>query len=90
MRCVTPSSPPRQFGVAQCPGNAERMDDAEGPSIPGMGQHFPLQPVIIVAERVASRLRARNHLIEVQVIERYHACTFFFIPTVSLILPSGS
>ncbi|MGN7998939.1 aromatic alcohol reductase [Sphingomonas sp. 22176] len=68
--------------MAQRTGNSQGMDDTERPSVAGMGQHLPLQPVIIVAERIAGRLRVRNHGIEVQVVKRYHACAFFLLPTV--------
>ena len=71
--------------MPQRTGHAESMDDTERPPVAGMGQHFPFQPVIIVAQRIAGRLRAGNHRIEVQFIRRYHACTFFSIPTLRLI-----
>jgi hypothetical protein len=31
----------RQLGMAQRTGDAKSMDDAEGPSVAGMGEHFP-------------------------------------------------
>ena len=82
--------PPRQLGMAQRTGDTQDMDDAEGPAIAGMGQHFPFQSVIIVTERVANGLRAGNRRIEVQVFRRYHSCAFFFIPPMRLMLSSES
>lgn len=46
--------------------------------LPAWASNFPLQFVVIVAERVAGCLRASNHRIEVQFIEWYHARAVFF------------
>lgn len=71
--------------MPQRTGHAESMDDTERPPVAGMAKHFAFQPVIIVAQRIAGRLRAGNHRIEVQIIRRYHSCTFFSISTLRLI-----
>ncbi len=44
-----PFEPSRQLGMAHRAGHAQGMDDAEGPSVAGMGQHFSFQAAIIVA-----------------------------------------
>ncbi|AFW02164.1 hypothetical protein B932_2613 [Gluconobacter oxydans H24] len=45
-----------------------------------MRKHFSLQPAIIVTESSTGCLRLSHHSIEVQIIERYHSCTFFAFP----------
>jgi len=49
--------PSADFRMAKLPVHAERMDDTKGPAVAGMGQHLTANPVVIVPEAVANRLR---------------------------------
>jgi nucleoside-diphosphate-sugar epimerase len=80
-----PFQSPRELGMLQRAPHTKSMDNTERRSVAGMREHFPFQPVIIVTERVAGRLRARDYRIEIQNIRQYHTCTFFCIPAVLLI-----
>ena len=49
--------PSADFRVAKLAVHAERMDDTKRPAVAGMGQDLTANPVVIVPEAIANRLR---------------------------------
>jgi len=49
--------PSANFRMAKLAVHAERMDDTKRPAVAGMGQHLTANPVVIVPQAVANRLR---------------------------------
>ena len=49
--------PSADFRMAKLAVHAERMDDTKRPAVAGMGQDLTANPVVIVPEAIANRLR---------------------------------
>ncbi len=55
--------PSTDFGMAKLAVHAERMDDTKRPAVAGMGQYLTANPVIIVPQAIANRLRISEDVV---------------------------
>ncbi|CAM2194110.1 protein of unknown function [Paraburkholderia kururiensis] len=74
-----PVHAPADFCMAQSAVHAERVDDTKRPTVSGMGEHLPPQPIIIGSQAVTNGLRIFEKFVSVQLSgSQYHACAFFY------------